>query len=340
LTLKEIAKMAGVSIATVSRVINHGNSNAASKATQDKIWSIVKETGYTPNQNARSLKMGTKASLPNSIEIACIFARVDDLEYDPFFIIIMRAIEQEALLHGYSLRYSFSITDLLNTSTSKLFSNHSASSIVVLGRFNKKVLSLLSSHYKHIVYTGLNILPLKVDQIVSNGHGAAMMAVNHLIELGHRKIYYIGERKDEQRYTGYLEAMSKAGFKESDFCAVDATLSSRGGYQATKNLIENKKDFTALFCANDVIAIGAMKALKEHNIRIPDDVSVIGIDNIDTVQFLTPMLTTIHIPLEELGKMTAKMLIDRIEGGHQLPIKMELPYYLVKRETCSTSKNS
>lgn len=101
-----------------------------------------------------------------------------------------------------------------------------------------------------------------------------------------------------------------------------------------------KKDLpvTAFFCPNDVTAIGAMRAVKEHNLSIPQDVSLISIDDIDTAQYLTPMLTTIHIPVEEMGQMTAKILIDRIEGGHTLPIKVNLPYYLAGRESCGACK--
>ena len=101
-----------------------------------------------------------------------------------------------------------------------------------------------------------------------------------------------------------------------------------------------KKDLpvTAFFCPNDVTAIGAMRAVKEHHLSIPQDVSLISIDDIDTAQYLTPMLTTIHIPVEEMGQMTAKILIDRIEGGHTLPVKVSLPYYLAWRESCGACR--
>lgn len=90
-----------------------------------------------------------------------------------------------------------------------------------------------------------------------------------------------------------------------------------------------------MFCCNDNTAIGAMRAIKEAGLSIPDDLSVISIDDIDTAQYLSPMLTTIHIPVEEMGQMTAKILIDRIEEGHKLPIKINLPFYLANRESCA-----
>jgi len=338
MTLKEIAEKAGVSISTVSRVINHGGKNVASKETQNKIWEVIRESGYLPNQHARNLKLGNKLSEASSKQIACVFARVAD-ECDPFFTIILRAIEREAFSRGYTIRYSFSVIDFDSPQTYRLISENTVNSIAVLGRFDSNVYSMLKANFKHIIYTGLNVLPFKVDQIISSGYGAATMAVNHLLELGHRKICYIGEKEDEQRYLGYVDAMQKAGISDIDRYTIDAPLSPTGGYNATKRLIESGIDFTALFCANDFTAMGAMKALKEHKLKIPEDVSVIGIDDLETVQYISPMLTTIHIPIEELGKMTAKTLIDRIEGGHHMNLKIELPYYIVHRETCAKCKS-
>jgi len=114
----------------------------------------------------------------------------------------------------------------------------------------------------------------------------------------------------------------------------DVKLSSDGGYTGANMLIDRNTDVTAIFCANDKTAIGTMHALKERNLKVPSDISIISIDDIDTAQYLSPMLTTVHIPLEDLGKMTAKILIDRINGGHKLPMKTILPFYIAKRESC------
>ncbi len=102
--------------------------------------------------------------------------------------------------------------------------------------------------------------------------------------------------------------------------------------------MERQAKVTAIFCSNDITAIGAMHAFQESGFHIPGDISVISIDDIDTAQYLTPMLSTIHIPTQEMGQMAAKILIDRIEGGHRLPIKMNLPFYLASRESCARYK--
>ena len=97
-------------------------------------------------------------------------------------------------------------------------------------------------------------------------------------------------------------------------------------------------EFTAILCANDMNAVGAMKSLREHRLKIPQDVSLIGINDMETVCYLDPMLTTIHIPLEEMGHLGVKLLIDRIEGGHTLPLKVDIPFTLIQRESCGPAK--
>ena len=113
-------------------------------------------------------------------------------------------------------------------------------------------------------------------------------------------------------------------------------LSHEGGYQGAYRLMEAKADVTAIFCANDNTAIGAIKAIREKGYRIPEDISIIGVDDIETAQYLSPMLTTVHIPTEEMGQLAAKILIDRINGGHRIPLKLILPFHIAKRDTCAT----
>ena len=163
-----------------------------------------------------------------------------------------------------------------------------------------------------------------------------MSAVNHLYKLGHRQIGYVGEKNKEARYQGYYDAMTALNLPLKREHIIVTPLSSEGGYKALKEYLkkQNTVTVTALFCANDLTAIGAMKAIKEMGYKIPEDISIISIDDIDTAQYVSPMLTTIHVPLEELGKTAAKILIDRIENGKSLPLKIELPFYLANRESC------
>ncbi len=340
MTLKEIAEMAGVSISTVSRVINQNNSKVASKEVQDRIWQIVRDSNYVPNASARNLKLGNSqfnVEVPTKT-IGCIFARSMTDKNDPFFSQIARAIEQEAFKQGYLMKYSFSAYDINDSNVFHLITNNQVNGLAILGRFDQNLLKFIKQHYKHVVYTGLNKVDTGFDQIICDGYQATIAAVNHLHKLGHTQIGYIGEKNKELRYQGYCDAMAALNLPIKREHIVVTPLSSEGGYTGVKEFFKRNMTLTAFFCANDVTAIGAMKAIKELGYQVPHDISIISIDDIDTAQYVSPMLTTVHVPMEELGKMTAKILIDRIENGKSLPVKIELPFYIANRESCKAIK--
>ncbi len=342
MTLKDIATRVGVSVSTVSRVINNKDTKAASQELQDKIWAVVRETGYTPNAAARSLKLGEKSdgSIKETKGIACIVARSSNAIYEPFFMDLSRSIEKEAFKQGYNLKYTFSAFDLNSLNTFNIISNTKVEGVVVLGRFDSNLASFLKKHYKNIVYAGLNSIDYDYDQIICDGYKASMAAVKYLATLKHTNIGYIGEVNNEARYKGYSTALKELSLPLNHSSIINSPLSTNGGYHGAKELLQNNSKVTAIFCANDITAIGALKAIKENNLRIPEDISIISIDDINMAQFVSPMLTTVHIPIDELGKITAKTLIDRIEHGHNLPIKIDVPFSISKRESCTTKTYS
>lgn len=343
MTLKDIATRAGVSISTVSRVINNKDTKAASSEVQEKIWTIVRETGYVPNVSARNLKLGKDNADVTATEnksIACIVARSRNAIDEPFFLDLSRAIEKEAFKHNYVLKYTFSAFDLNNSNTFNIISNTKVDGVVVLGRFNLNLSNFLKKHYRNVVFAGLNSIDFdyNYDQVICDGYKASLAAVKYLASLNHTNISYIGETEKEIRFKGFIDAMKELNLNVNSLNIIDTHLSTDGGYKGAQRLLSNKTNTTAIFCANDITAIGALKAIKEHNLRIPNDISIISIDDIDMAQYISPMLTTVHIPISELGKMTVKTLIDRIKLGHTLPIKLEIPFTITKRESCAHKK--
>lgn len=337
MTLKEIAKEANVSISTVSRVINQKSTKAASPQVQERIWEIVRKSGYTPNSTARALKLGPNSPVPeiNARTIACFYARGDVAASDLFFSQIAKSIEQEAFKSNFFMKHSFTALEIANPEIVSRIAAFQVDGAVVLGRYDKQMLQFFTEHYKHIVYAGLNPMGTKYDQVVCEGKDITFSAISYLYELGHTKIGYIGEQNNEVRYTAYKEALEKLGLPFLQKNTANVKLSHEGGYHGAYHLMNAKSDITAIFCANDNTAIGAIKALRERRYRIPEDISIIGVDDIETAQYLSPMLTTVHIPTEDMGREVAKILIDRINGGHKLPMKIVLPFYIAKRDTCT-----
>ncbi len=338
MTLKEIAEQANVSISTVSRVINQKKPGAASAEVSELIREIVRKSGYIPNRTAQNLKMGVtnEAQHIEPKTIAIIYARTDSLSTDFFFSHIAKAMEQELFKSNYYLKYSFTSLDFSNAQTAAQIASLSVDGVVVLGRYEKTLFKYLSEQHSNVMYVGLNPIDFKFDQVICCGGEIAKTAVNYLYSLGHTKIGYIGAQQNEIRYKGYKRALEKLDLPFRQRNAVNVRQTADGGYKAANMLMDMGSDISAVFCANDNTAIGAMRAFQERGYRIPQDISIIGVDDIETDQYLTPMLTSIHIPLEGLGKCASKILIDRLNGGHSFPMKTILPFYIAKRDSCAS----
>lgn len=339
MTLKEIAEKVGVSASTVSRVINKNDTKCASQSVREKIWDAVTASGYVPNQHAQRLKMsasGQKAAEQEVPEknLACIFARSRDINNDPFFNSIYRAVEKEAFGSGYFIKYSLSFPQLVSPSSIALLKSANIDGIVILGRCKSDQLQLLRSEFRNIICVSLNAISPVIDQIVCDGYQVARTAVNYLHTLGHASIGYIGEIENEIRYKGYRDEMAALGLAMPRERIVDVSLSMEGGYHGVRRLKESGGLPGAIFCCNDITAVGAIKGIKEMGLKIPQDVSLLSIDDIEMASYVTPMLSTISIPKEEMGKMAVKILLDRINKGHRLPVKLELPYQIKARESC------
>ena len=265
MTLKEIAQKAGVSVSTVSRVINNNNSKAASKEVQERIWQIVRETGYTPNLSAKSLQKGTSAPI-NTHSLACLFARTPDSPNDPFFSSLARSVETAAYQQNYLVKSSFTAFDLDKPGASPMLMDPSINGVAVLGRIDKAGLKTLKQYFRYVAYTGLNEINAKYDQILCSGYQASITAVEHLIGLGHRHIGYIGETDNETRYSGYKDTLEKHRLPCNATYVSSVPQTSGGGLKGALQLLERQPLITAIFCSNDVTAIGAMRAIRDRGL--------------------------------------------------------------------------
>ena len=334
MTLKDIAVRAGVSVSTVSRILNDKETKAASREVRERLWQIIRETGYVPDRNAQNLRLSEKAKERPDKFIATVFARVSDSN-DLFFTELASAIEFEVYKKGYTVKCSFYAADLNDKSFMTILKDQSISGLAVLGRFENESAIKIMNEQRNVVYVGLNPTGSEHDLVFCDGHKASMMAVGELIELGHKKIAYIGEKNKEVRYSGYTETIRRHELELDPRRIIESKQSLEGGYTGARKLCDGGADFSAVFCANDATAMGCIKYLREHNIKVPGDASVISIDDVEMSRYFMPMLTTVHIPINEMGKQAAKLLIDRIEKGHSLPVKMELPFSISNRNSCS-----
>ncbi len=341
MTLKDIAQELGVSISTVSRVINQKGAHVANKDIQDRIWEIVRQTGYIPSSAARCLKRGAEIKEKNRV-IACLYAREPIGNIDsPFFSRMSRSIEEEALHYGYIVKYFFTASDLDNVEKLGVLYDSNVEGLIILGRHNLETIRKMRRFFnKNIIYVGLNPpVDAKYDCILCDGYQIGVDATSYLIKLGHKNIAYIGETKNEVRFDGFVNSLEKSGFAANKDYIVSTMPYAENGYQSLKKLLSLDCRPTAVFCMNDKIAMGAIRAAQDMHVRIPRELSIIGVDDTESSKYLIPKLTTVHVPIDELGAMATKMLYDRLEKGHQINIKMYLPFYIIERESCAKCLN-
>lgn len=320
--------MAGVSPSTVSRVLNNTVSTCASPELKEKIWAAAHELNYIPNMNARNLKSGKSGSAPN-YKIAIIMARFNFLDTDPFFRELFQNIEESLFANSCILH---SVTNAEEVNLSAL---SEADGIIILGRCSHDFLDRLKKYTRNIVGIGRNPTDYKMDEIICSGKTAAAKAMEYLLSLGHRKIGYIGDCSSEARYVGYCETLINRSIplNYNYIRSTDQTYNS--GYSAMQELIN--QDITAVFCANDISALGAIKAMSDFSSqagRNAKKTAVISIDNIALSQTSSPLLTTVNIPKEDMGHMAVTVLLSRIKHRHSEYLRVEFPCKIIERESC------
>ncbi|ADY56814.1 transcriptional regulator, LacI family [Syntrophobotulus glycolicus DSM 8271] len=346
MTLKEIAKEAGVSVSTVSRVVNSRNDSFASKEVRDRIWAIVKKSGYLPNKSARELQQGKKSGeTVRSGSLCCILGRTDTMEENPFLSQLSRVIEKQAMEHGYPVRFSYSIFDvneklMTNVIREKIESFKPAGAIAI-GQFNKCAIDLLNRYYANIVYAGRGRINAEWDQVICDAYEAAEIALSHLYLQGHRRIGYLGGTESEVRFLAYQNFLRKHDLAFEDELVYPCEHNGEGGVLGAEKLIKaDGSKPTAVLCASDTSAIALMNRLKDAKIQVPEQVSVVGIDNIELSGYVSPMLTTMGAPVQEIGNVAVQTLIGRIERRHKKPLRIYLQNEFIHRQSVAVLANA
>ena len=326
MSLKKIAEMVGTSVSTVSRVLNNSYTTCASEELKKKIWEAAHEIRYVPNASARNLKMGEKKT-EAALHILIVLARVETLDKDPFFKELYRDLEIEIFQKGFTVDNMITANETLGQEPEK------CDGVIVLGRCSQKLLKRLSGYTNNLVGIWRNTMNFEIDEIVCDGRIAAHKAVSYLIQKGHKKIGYIGDCSYESRYIGYNETMIQNQLPIDYNCIISTDQTRESGFQAMNRLLDDL-ELTAVLCANDITAVGALQALRERKELRGRKVSVIAIDNIEEAQMTKPLLTTVHIPRADMAHMAVQILQDRIRHGHSEKLRVEFPCRIVERESC------
>jgi LacI family transcriptional regulator len=324
-SIVDIAKKAGVSITTVSRVLNgKGEEYRISEKSQQKIKETARKLNYVPNQFAASLKSG------KSNTIALIIPSLSN----PFFAEIASEINSEVRNRGYItiIGDSDENVDSENEELMQMEARNIEGLVIAPCSQNWKVIKKLHDQGKPIVCIDRYFENLDIPYVSTDNYEGAVMATRHLLDNGHSKIACIQGLTDsvpnKHRIKGYKDTMLQAGIKELSITGDE--FSVQNGYKETRLLLQKKVIPTAIFALSNTIAMGCMKALREENLRIPEDVSIITFDDHPYLDYLATPLTCITQPTREICRMAIKHLFFMLNGkefnAKQILLKPELKY--------------
>ncbi|WP_077033842.1 LacI family DNA-binding transcriptional regulator [Pelomonas sp. KK5] len=338
-TIKDVARHAGVSVTTVSHVVN--GTRPVSAGGRERVQSAIRELGYVPNAMARSLKSNTTSTLgmliPNSS--------------NPYFAEIVRVVEERCFGAGYTLV-------LCNTDDDphrqrvylQVLTERRIDGLIVVSTGNDETLARQLDGLKvPIVLLDREIAEPRCDLVETAHMQGAMDAVRHLVSLGHRRIACIGGpagvAPSEQRIAGWRVALAENGCTpesgEADALLWRGGFTSQGGYEAMHAILRAGPDElpSAVFVCNDLMAIGALRAAYESGVRVPDDLSLVGFDDIELATYTSPALTTVAQPKRRMGTLAVDMLLERIAGRRRDPRKVVLqPELHVRASTARKSR--
>jgi len=329
-TIKDVAALAGVSRQTVSRVLN--DQDYVAEETRARVLSAIETLGYRPNAVARSMVAGHTCTL------GCISPNLTDYT----FASIIEAAQVEARRQGYFiLTGSAPTAPDVEPLLEEMLRRRVDGLLIINPRADGRYRYFLPLIEKGVAITYVGNSPCEepVSSIRCDDRDGGYRATRYLIDLGHTAIATLSGPSNEEcaidRLEGYRQALSHAGLSWDPALAVGGDWSVTSGYRATQRLLQTARKFSAIFAQNDRMAIGAIRALQEAGRRVPDDVSLIGFDDIPVASYLDPPLTTLHQVLEESGRQAARLLIETIHNPQRPPAQVLIPARLVERASCA-----
>ena len=336
-TLDDVAKNAGVSRSTVSRVIN--NHPNVSAATRQRVEAAIEKSGYRPHAVARSL-----ATNRTNIVGMVVPESITKLFTDPYFPLMLRGATEACNRRGYHMILSLFTGSVESSVMHDRVARSGLLDGVIAANASLDDKLIPSLFEERIPFVNIGRHPDdRVNYIDVDNVGGARMATEHLVRLGHKRIVTITGPQDmtpaQDRLNGFLDVMSVHRLPVVDGWVVEGDFTETGGRAAMTRLLSEKP--TAVFAASDSLAIGAIKAIRAAKLRVPEDIAVVGFDDIPSALTVDPELTTIRQPIERIGQLAVDTLISVIEeqalqGDRASTQRVVLPTELVVRGSCGS----
>ncbi|HEX8367976.1 MAG TPA: LacI family DNA-binding transcriptional regulator [Pyrinomonadaceae bacterium] len=332
-SIKEVAREAGVSIATVSHVIN--NTRYVSEEVRARVLKAIEQCRYYPNAHARSLASG------RSRIIGLVISDI----VNPFFPELVKAIEAAAFEHGYDIMLSNTNYDTERTShyVRRFIERKIAGVAVMTSEMDKKLVDELAHREVPVVFLDVGEPGLHMNNLRVDYDEGIEQAILHLVALGHRRIAFIGGNTNLRSSRRRLEAFQKTMqqlFPDAPELIFYGNFKIEGGQRAASEILAMRGANlpTAVVCANDLTAIGAVSEFEAAGLNVPCDISIVGFDNIAFAALTKPALTTVNLPLGELGRRAIEVLIRSVEDSEQQGIEIRIPTSLIIRQSTAPAR--
>ncbi|TVX98806.1 LacI family transcriptional regulator [Cohnella terricola] len=334
--IKDVAKQAGVSVTTVSRVLN--GERYVKDDLKIRVQRAIDELGYSPSHIARSL-VRRKTNLIGVI--------VPDVT-SSFYSTILSTIEKTASLNDYNLLVCNIIEDTdKELKYLQVFQQMRVDGIIIMHeKLNEEIRELINKFSIPIIFSSVKPADQKFMSVIIDDYAAAYDATRHLIELGHTRIGFIGgDMRDitsgQNRYAGYIRALEDSGIEVPESYIRFGDYKTQSGYELMKEMLASEPYPTAVFAVSDDMAVGAMNCIHDHGLKVPEDLSVIGFDGSQLTEQVRPRLTSMQQPILEMGKVTVDMLLRLIADSKNSPAEdVILQHKLVVRDSCNDLKSS
>lgn len=335
-SIRQVAKLAGVSTATVSRALQHPDVVAAS--TRERVLSAVAKAGYTPNILAANLR---------KLRSHAVLALVPDIG-NSFFSEIIKGMEQVATERGYSVLLGNTHNDAAREiELASRVTARQADGLVTLSAripFQNYRKRLRDGTLPPMVNACECVSAVDVPTVQIDNRAAAAKATGYLIDLGHRRIAFVKGPNDSPltiaRLYGHQRALRAAGISLRKSYVIDGDFSAESGLAAAEGLLALAQPPTAIFCSNDEMAIGAIRMLHSRGVSVPGQISVMGFDDIPLARYMQPPLSTILQPKLEMGREAMKILCDLLEGRAPVKLAHTMPFHLIVRDSTARCRST
>lgn len=327
-TIIDVARKCGYSKATVSRA--YTEPDRVSERARNKIYAAAKSLNYTPNAIARAM---VRQRTENIAFI--IHEKQSPAVLNPFYSPILEAVMRESTRRSYSV---FVVTNQdVQLPNGDLYIKKQMDGVIFVGEANPAVIVKLRELNIPVVLLN-NLLNMENLLCITTSHyEGAVSAVNHLCARGHRRIGLLAGRfspqVNEARYNGYFDALAQQGLEADPRYVLDIEPTLEAGEQAMARLLTLETRPTAVFCTNDTVAAGAMKAVIRAGLRIPEDVAIVGFDDSSVSRIVEPELTTVRIDMDQMGRLAAEKLFSLIDGASLEETKIVIPTELIVRKS-------